>query len=47
MDGSHLLPIDTIILANELQQVFHDIGTQIIDNEIKPNSAKTEFPQSN
>ena len=40
IDGAHGLPIDISTFTNKLQKVLHDIGQQIIGNEIKPESAQ-------
>ena len=37
MEGAHVLTRDTTSLANELQQVLHDVGKLSIVNEIKHN----------
>ena len=39
MEGSHVLPRDSISIANKLQQVIHCVGKIIIADEIKPNSS--------
>ena len=39
MDGAYGIPIYSLSLANELQQVLHSVGKRRIVNEIKPNSA--------
>ena len=39
IEGEHGLPRDIVTFTNELQQVIHDIGKQIIGNGIKTQSA--------
>ena len=39
-DVAHGLPTDAISLANELQQVIHDIGKCMISKEIKSSSTQ-------
>ena len=36
IDGAHVLPRDIQNFADELQQVLHEVGGQIIVNDIKP-----------
>ena len=40
IDGEKGLQIDTTSFANELQQVIHDVGKQIISDGIQPKSAQ-------
>ena len=41
IDGAHGIPIDIQTFTDELQQVLHDVGEQIIGNVIKPESEKS------
>ena len=38
IDGAHGIPIDIQTFTDDLQQVLHDVGGQIIGNVIKPES---------
>ena len=38
--GAHGIPIDIQTFTDELQEVLHDVGEQIIGNVIKPESEK-------
>ena len=43
IDGVHGLRRDSISLANDLQQVLHDVGRRRIRNEIKHNYTQMYF----
>ena len=40
IDGAHGLQRDIANLNNEIQQVLHDVGTQIIGDGFQPKSAE-------
>ena len=40
IDGAHLISRDIQTFTDELQQVLQEVGGQIIDNDIKPESAR-------